>query len=189
MNSRIILLSAIFSLFIILVTKAIGQSHSEHTSGMTHHQGDTNLPSATGQSAFEALAEIVAILEDDSNTDWTTVNIDNLREHLVDMNELTLNASVITQQLDEQTIQFQVEGTARTLSAIKSMVPTHAHMVRNLKDWNIVVDSQPEGIMLKVSTNSTEEFLKLKALGFFGFMTIGAHHQLHHLQMATGAGH
>ena len=189
MNHRIFLLGTIFSLSIVFITKTIGQSHSEHANGMAHHQADTELPSETGQSAFAAIAEIVAKLEGDSNTDWTTVNIDSLRTHLVDMNELTLNASVTTQELDEQTIQFRVEGTARTLSAINSMVPTHAHMVRNLKDWDIVVISQPQGVTLTVSTSSTDEFVKLKALGFFGFMTIGAHHQLHHFQMATGAGH
>jgi hypothetical protein len=49
-------------------------------------------PAEAGQGAFAAIAEIVALLEADPNTDWSKVNIAALREHLVDMDELTLNA-------------------------------------------------------------------------------------------------
>lgn len=156
---------------------------------MSHSHESIELPTETGQSAFAAIAEIVAILEEDPGTDWRSVNIDALRNHLVDMNQLTLSATVVTEELDGQIIQFQVTGEARTLLAIQTMIPAHAHMVRTSNDWGIEVVSQSDGVTLKVTPGSTEDYVKLKALGFFGFMTIGAHHQLHHLQMAKGVGH
>lgn len=58
------------------------------------------------QSAFAALAEIVAILESDPHTDWSSVSIDTLRTHLVDMEQLTLSSVVRTHMLDDQHIKF-----------------------------------------------------------------------------------
>ena len=105
------------------------------------------------------------------------------------MNQLTLFASVSTLELDGQTIQFQVTGPERALQAIQTMIPAHAQRVRTSNDWNIEVIGESEGVTLKVTPRAIEDYIKLKALGFFGFMTIGAHHQLHHLQMAKGTGH
>src|SRR5438046_3161300 len=42
-------------------------------------------PREPGQSAFAAIQEIVALLEADPGTDWTKVDIEALRRHLVDM--------------------------------------------------------------------------------------------------------
>jgi hypothetical protein len=44
-------------------------------------------------------------------------------------------------------------------------------------------------IQLKITTPSYVEQLKLAALGFFGVMATGAHHQAHHLAMAMGERH
>ena len=46
-----------------------------------------------GQDAFGTIQEIVRILEADPTTDWSKVNIAALREHLIDMNEVTLHAA------------------------------------------------------------------------------------------------
>ncbi|WP_280955336.1 hypothetical protein [Cohaesibacter haloalkalitolerans] len=39
---------------------------------------------------------------------------------------------------------------------------------------------------MTITTSNKTELEKIKALGFYGVMTIGAHHQMHHLMMATG---
>ncbi len=180
---------AIALLWITTFANAIGQTHESHSGAMSHAHESIELPMETGQSAFAAIAEIVALLENDPQTDWSTIDINGLRNHLVDMNQLTLSALVTTQELDEQTIQFHVAGPARTLQAVQRMVPKHAHMVSNSTTWDIEVTSETAGVTLKITTHTAADYTKLKALGFFGFMTIGAHHQLHHLQMAKGAGH
>ena len=48
-------------------------------------------PAKSGQSAFAAIQEIVSILEADPATDWSKVDIDALRQRLVDMNNVTLS--------------------------------------------------------------------------------------------------
>lgn len=166
---------------------ACGQSHDNHDPVMSH--GSLLLPVETGQSAFASLAEVVSILEADPKTDWSTVSIDTLRAHLVDMDRVTLSSTVNTQILDDQRISFQVTGVGRTLKAIQTMLPAHATMVSESTDWKIDVKPKPDGLTLVVDPGSPQALEKLKGLGFFGFMTIGAHHQLHHLQIATGLGH
>ena len=49
-------------------------------------------PVSSGQDAFGAIQEIVARLEADPATDWSKVNLEALRQHLIDMNEVTLRA-------------------------------------------------------------------------------------------------
>lgn len=176
-------------LWLSFSSAASAQNHEGHSVGMSHGHDLTELPTETGQSAFAAIAEIVSLLENDPTTDWSTIDIDSLRNHLVDMNLLTLSAVVATKELDGQSIQFQITGEARTLHAIQRMVPTHAQMVSSSTKWDIEVIDIPDGVTLSINTGSMAQFAKLKALGFFGFMTIGAHHQLHHLQMAKGTGH
>src|SRR5438270_319404 len=58
--------------------------HSDGVNG-TNARKDTGAPTEPGQSAFAAIQEIVQILEGDSRTDWTKVNIEALRQHLIDM--------------------------------------------------------------------------------------------------------
>lgn len=46
-----------------------------------------------GQDAFAAIQEVV-LLEADPDTDWSRVDIDALRDHLIDMHLVTLYAKV-----------------------------------------------------------------------------------------------
>lgn len=58
--------------------------------GMMGMQGvQTQQPTLPGQDAFGTIQEIVQILQSDPTTDWSKVNISALRQHLIDMNEVT----------------------------------------------------------------------------------------------------
>ena len=57
------------------------------------------MPTQPGQDAFGAIQEIVRILEADPATDWSKVDLEALREHLIDMNEVTLHAAVVAASL------------------------------------------------------------------------------------------
>ena len=161
-------------------------SFAQHTHNMHSAQmGETNLPTEGGQSAFAAMAEIVAMLMDDPNTDWSKVNISALREHLVDMNELTLNAKA-TQSKENGAVVFSIIGEGRTLRAIQSMVPAHAKELDKIEGWTVTTKITPTGTVMTVASKSETELTKIAALGFFGMMSIGAHHQPHHFAMATG---
>ena len=73
-----------------------------HCSGVGRcHSSDrvANWPIATqaGQGAFAAIQEVVEILAADPKTDWSKVNIDALRQHLVDMDNVTLSANMVAE--------------------------------------------------------------------------------------------
>jgi hypothetical protein len=141
-------------------------------------------PAAPGQAAFGAIAEIVAVLDADSSTDWSKVNIAALREHLIDMNEVTLGANADQRALDNG-VEITVTGNGRTLAAIKRMVPAHVSELA-ASGWDARTEELANGVKLTVTSKDAKQVTKLKALGFMGIMVQGAHHQPHHLVMAKG---
>ena len=141
-------------------------------------------PVMPGQEAFGAIQEIVRTLEADPNTDWSKVNISALREHLIDMDEVTMRASATARALDNG-VEIDVTGEGRTLDGIKRMVPAHVHELSQL-GWNAKTEDLPNGVRLTVTSTDAAQVTKLKALGFMGIMVQGAHHQQHHLMMAKG---
>ena len=86
-----------------------------------HGQMMGEMPTQPGQSAFAAIQEIVGILEADPATDWSKVNIDVLREHLVDMDAVTLHAA-ITSEAVENGIRFVASSDEPVRSSIRRMV-------------------------------------------------------------------
>ena len=78
-------------------------------------------PTETGQSAFAAIAEIVQILNDDPETDWDKVNIQALRDHLVDM-DLVMTQAVVSARTEGRTVEFSVTGDEAVAGAAKRMV-------------------------------------------------------------------
>lgn len=154
-------------------------AHQAHTMGA--------VPTEPGQSAFAAIAEIVGILRADPETDWSRVDIDRLREHLVDMDELTLNARVETSS-DDRSVTFHVSGEGRTRRAIQDMVPAHASVLASDLAMQAHAEVTDDGATLVLTADNADQLLQYKALGFFGVMALGAHHQAHHLALARGIG-
>jgi hypothetical protein len=146
--------------------------------------GVMSTPTMFGQDAFGTIQEIVQILQSDPKTDWSKVNIDALRQHLIDMNDVTLHAAA-TQRAFENGIEVTVTGEGRTLEAIKRMVPAHVSELREI-GWNAKSDELPNGVKLTVVASEALPLTKLKALGFMGIMVQGGHHLPHHMMMAKG---
>jgi hypothetical protein len=142
----------------------------------------TGQPVMPGQAAFGTIQEIVRMLQADPKTDWSKVNISALRDHLIDMNEVTMRA-VATQQTLDNGIEIAVTGDGRTLDGIKRMVPAHVHELSQL-GWDAKTEELPNGVKLTVTSTDASQVTKLKGLGFMGIMVQGAHHQQHHLLMA-----
>ena len=151
--------------------------------GQMHGQ-QSGAPTMPGQDAFGAIQEIVQALQSDPKTDWSKVNIEALRQHLIDMNEVTLHA-VATPRAFDNGIEFTVTGEGRALEAIKRMVPAHVKELHEI-GWNAKTDELPNGVKLTVIASDAQPLAKLKALGFMGIMVQGGHHQPHHLMMAKG---
>lgn len=159
--------------------------HSRHGSHGTPPE-IAALPTETGQSAFAAIQEIVAMLRADPATNWSKVDIDGLRNHLVDMDELTRNATAETTEI-ENGMSIRVTGQDRTLRAIRNMVPAHAAELDKIAGWSAQAKTTDQGAIMEVIGSDPAEVREIRALGFFGLMAIGAHHQEHHWAMATGA--
>lgn len=167
------------------LSKAQSSADMNHVQHMQHMQGnDAAIPTMSGQEVFGTIQEIVRILEADPATDWSKVNIAALREHLIDMDEVTMRAAATERALDNG-IEFTITGQGRTLDAIKRMVPAHTHELATL-GWQARTEDLPNGVKLVVGTTDPRLLVKLKALGFMGIMVQGAHHQPHHLMMAKG---
>jgi hypothetical protein len=107
-----------------------------------------------------------------------------LREHLIDMNEVTLRA-VATQRPLDNGVDITVTGADRTRDAIKRMVPAHAREL-GANGWTGRTEELPDGVRLVVTSTDPKQVVRLKALGFMGIMVQGGHHQPHHLMMAKG---
>ena len=104
------------------------------------------VPTMPGQEVFGTIQEIVKILEADPTTDWSKVNIAALREHLIDMDEVTMRAAAIERALNNG-VEITVTGEGRTLDAIKRMVPAHAHELEAL-GWQAQTEDLPNGVKL-----------------------------------------
>jgi alpha-acetolactate decarboxylase len=155
------------------------------TQAMDHSMNSllaANPPTEGGQSAFAAIGEIVAKLEADANTDWSKVNIEALRQHLIDMDNVTLRAVVAAKPIDGGA-EFHVTSIEPAVQAsIRRMTSAHAATMNNVNGMTIAAVDVEGGTIVRV----TGEAERIQALGFMGIMTTGMHHQTHHGMVATG---
>lgn len=152
---------------------------------MAQHANRSSSTSETGQSQFAVIAEIVTLLRDDPKTNWAQVDIKALRDHLVDMDNVTTKAAV-ERSIDGLSVTFSVTGEDVIAQSIQRMVLAHSPMLEQATGWPTVANEQPSGATMEVQGTSQAELVQISGLGFFGLMTIGAHHQQHHLMIATG---
>lgn len=189
MRSLLVLLS------LFLPVMALGQT-AEHPHGMPdkampmdhmqmmHKGAGASVPTQPGQGAFAAIQEIVQILEADPHTDWSKVDIERLRQHLIDMDNVTLASTVKSEPIDGG-IRFVVTGKDGVVDSIRRMTAAHAATMDGRGNWHFSATEIDGGATLDVRV-PPEDLSKLKALGFIGVMTRGMHHQEHHLMIARG---
>ena len=157
------------------------------------HHGSTagGQPVQPGQQAFAALAEIVRLLDADPGTDWSTVDLERLRRHLIDMDEVVMRATV-TQAPVPGGLAMDVTGTGRTEQAILAMVVPHARELDRLPAYTARAEPITGGVRLTVTARRADDaraVARLRGLGFAGLLTEGRHHAPHHLAMARGTHH
>jgi hypothetical protein len=117
-------------------------------------------------------AEIVRILDADAATDWTKVDIERLRQHLIDMNEVVLR-SAVRQTPVPGGLAMEITGTE----------------LDRMPDRSAKTETLPGGVRLTVIARRPDDaklVARIRGLGFAGLITEGAHHQPHHLAMARG---
>jgi hypothetical protein len=159
------------------------QQHMLKMHGQGAMQMGLSTPIMPGQDAFAAIQEIVRMLEADPETDWSKIDLETLRQHLIDMNEVTLKAVAAPTPIDGG-LAIAVTGEGRTLGAIQRMVPAHAEELNQMNGWAAKTEALPNGILLTVTSNDPKEVAHIRGLGFIGLLVSGSHHQPHHLAMA-----
>lgn len=158
------------------------EHHALHGGAMDHAP---TAPTEPGQGAFAAIQEIVGILAADPDTDWSKIDIDGLRRHLVDMSNVTLYAHADAVPI-EGGVRYEVTGRGEILASIRRMVTAHAKTMNGHNGWAYRAESRPAGAALIVTASNPADIPKLRGLGFFGVMALGMHHQAHHLMIARG---
>jgi hypothetical protein len=166
-----------------------------HQGGAMHQAQPSNQapaqvsgPTLPGQDAFGAIQEVVRILEADPATDWSKVNLERLRQHLIDMNEVTLRSEVKAVTVPGG-LAMDVTGSGRVEEAIRGMVVPHAKELDSMKEWSARTQQIPGGLRLTVVAKTPDDaktVARIRGLGFIGLLVQGAHHQPHHLAMAKG---
>lgn len=171
----------------VLATPLTAQhaDHSGHAGHVMAEPGTSGVLSEPGDGSFAAITEIVAMLSAVPGTDWTRVNIDGLREHLVDMNQLVVGASVRSELLPNG-LEMRIDTAGRAGDAASRMVPAHAPFLAAETGWASEVTSEGDEIVWTVTAADAGAFARIQALGFFGLMATGDHHRMHHMAMARG---
>ena len=158
--------------------------HRQHMAGMMA----AGEPAQPGQGAFGAIAEIVRMLDADAKTDWSKVDLERVRQHLIDMNEVVLHSEVRQTALPGG-LAMEITGTGRTEGAIRAMVVPHATALDRMAAYTAKAEAIPGGVRLTVMAKNAADakaVARLRGLGFIGLLTEGGHHGPHHLAMAKG---
>jgi len=158
--------------------------HGDMSQGMhqMHHAMQT------GQGAFGAIAEVVGTLEADPATDWSKVDIERLRQHLIDMDEVVMRATVKATQVPGG-LSMDVTGRDRTAHSIRAMLIPHAAELDAMPAWSAKAEQISGGVRLVVVARDPADartVARIRGLGFAGLLVQGGHHGPHHLAMAKG---
>jgi hypothetical protein len=157
---------------------------------MSSHTGGP-VPTAGGQAAFATIAEIVTLLTNDPTTDWSKVDLEALRQHLIDMDDVVLHAAVTKRDVPGG-MEATVTGTGRTAQAIRRMVTMHGSMLAEMPQYQVATVEVPNGVRFTVTAkvkDDGKQVARIRGLGFVGLLTEGNHHAPHHLAIARGEGH
>ena len=178
------MLRAFLVLVCLSASPAMAQTMMQHHAMMNSGDGAPIAPTQGGQSAFATIQEIVAILEADPETDWSKVDIEALRQHLIDMDNVTLRAQSRSEPVNGG-LRFVVSGAGPVRDSIRRMIFAHAATMNGVGGWRMTAAEVDDGATLTVIAPARDA-ARLRALGFIGILTLGMHHQMHHLMIAKG---
>ena len=178
----------IFSVLFIFGT--VASAADEHSNMMQHEHNMVSsggVLTEAGNDAFGTIQEVIRKLNADPNTDWTKVNLEALRQHLLDMNDMTLNVEVLSQKPVRNGMTAVVRPTTtRAAVALARVFKAHPAQLKNDTGWSMQV-SKSKGLYTLTTTSSNPgDAARIRGLGYIGLMAYGDHHQRHHWAMATG---
>ncbi|HUQ83314.1 MAG TPA: hypothetical protein VM076_19325 [Gemmatimonadaceae bacterium] len=154
----------------------------------SHNMAGPASAAPAGQDAFATIAAVIAVLEADSTTNWSKVNIEALRQHLIVMNDVTLGARAAQAPVPGGA-RMDVTGDGRVATSIRAMLHAHAPQLDALGTYRAQVEDIPGGARLTVTAAKAGDAAteaRIRGLGFVGLLTLGAHHAQHHAALARG---
>jgi hypothetical protein len=185
MNRPIILAAAVLFPLLAQAQETGQMDHSQMNHDAMMQTAAASGLTEGGQGAFAAIAEIVAVLDADPATDWARVDIEGLRQHLIDMDNVTLRAQVAMLPTDTGATFSVISTDPAVTASIRRMVTAHAATMDGNNGWAMTAAEVEGGAELSVS-GTAADLPKIAGLGFIGVMTLGMHHQAHHLAVASG---
>lgn len=186
-----------FICLVFLIQSSAALAADGH-SGMNHHAHNIDSSASqlteAGNDVFGTLQEVIKKLNNNPDTDWAKVDIEALRQHLLDMHDMTLNVEVISQKSIRHGLQAIIKPTtARAEVALDRVFKAHPGQLQRETGWQMSVTKNGKHYTLTTTSTKPEEAIKIRGLGYIGLMAYGNHHQPHHWGMATGnnphAGH
>ena len=144
----------------------------------------------SGQAAFAAITDVVKKLKADPSTDWSKVNLEALRQHLIDMDNVVMRAAV-KQANVAGGVSLDITGTGQVSGAIRRMGGMHAMALNEEGNWAAKSSEIPGGVRLVVTAKDAADskaVALVRGLGFAGLFAEGDHHAMHHMMLAKGEG-
>ena len=178
-------------IFMLGATVTMANPAFSDTKAPVQHAHSSTQPgvlTAPGNDAFGAIQEVVNKLMSDPKTDWKRVNLEALRQHLVDMANTTLYVDVVEQKPIKNGITFTVKpATPGASASLDRTMSAHSKILEQETGWTFRSKKQNDGWSVDVTGSKPDEVVKIQGLGYIGIMALGNHHQPHHWQMATGS--
>jgi hypothetical protein len=144
--------------------------------------------SEAGNDIFGTLQEAIKKLDANPNTDWSKVDLEALRQHLIDMKHFTIDVEVLSKKDTEKGMEIVIKPTTKAANkALSRAMSAHPAMLNTETGWTMKVVTKGDTFTLNVTTDTPPEMARLRGLGYIGIMAIGNHHQIHHWMMASGA--
>lgn len=151
-----------------------------------HDQPASVASKAGGQDALTAIQEVTALLLADPSTDWSTVSIARLQQHLRDLDLLMVQAEVEEQSV-EGGLDVVVRGEAPVLEAARRVLPAHLKLVNGFRGWEITGEAADSGeFHVALRTQAAAELPILRGMGFFGVLASGVYRPYQLLAIAQG---
>jgi hypothetical protein len=166
-------------------TAAAQMDHAQHAAQLAAQNSAQSAPS---QAAFATISEIVRKLKADPATDWSKVNIEALRQHLIDMDDVVMRSKVKQSNVDGG-VSLDVTGDGKVADAIKRMGTSHAAALSDEGEYVAGATEIAEGVRLVITAKNPRDaktVARIRGLGFAGLMTEGDHHAAHHMAVARG---
>lgn len=181
------LLTSLFVVLFMLTANVYAEEAQTHLNRHEMHSGFDAPLTEAGHDAFGTIQEIIRKLNHDPKVDWSKVDLEAVRRHLVDMNDMTINIEVLSQRVIDKGVQILVRPTTlRSESALDRVFSAHPGQLKDETGWNMRVQKKGTTYTLTITTKNPDEVKQINGLGYIGIMASGSHHQAHHLMMAMG---